>query len=341
MASIGQIRGMLLEEALLHLLRHSGYRPVEHTGDDPTLENAHNGLNVKGRGGRHQIDAIADCLLYPPFSHPQRLLVEAKCTGMKTQLPVVRNALGVLKDVGEFWVSGSGNTTPTKRYHYQYALFSASGYTANAEQYAFAQDIYLIPLAGSVFLNPIVDSIRHISSEDFAEEPTNNIDVNMKSMRELARDMLKGRAHEPELLDDHVLARAGEKFRNYMKGCHRVDTALLAMLGGSFPVFLVPAPNVNVARLFSPVKVRIHYDTERWYLEKPDGEQLFSFDLPKQLFQMYAEGGRLTAQQALNMKEDRMSAFQAIYSPGRGRIKVISFQLDQGWLQGVREHLRG
>ena len=93
MPKIGQIRGMLLEEALLHLLRGSGYRTVEAVNNDETLKAGAAGLSVKGRGGNHQIDAIADFLVSQPFSHPQRLLVEAKCYSNKVRLPVVRNAV--------------------------------------------------------------------------------------------------------------------------------------------------------------------------------------------------------------------------------------------------------
>ena len=62
------------------------------------------GLNVWGRGGKHQIDAIADLRIGQPFSNPQRLLVEAKAYSNepKVGLPIVRGAVGVLKDVSEF-----------------------------------------------------------------------------------------------------------------------------------------------------------------------------------------------------------------------------------------------
>ena len=46
--------------------------------DDPTLSEGPAGLNVLGRGGKHQIDTIADLRIDQPFSNPQRLLVEAK-----------------------------------------------------------------------------------------------------------------------------------------------------------------------------------------------------------------------------------------------------------------------
>lgn len=60
----GQIAGMLLEEAVLYLLEVSGYTPITEVHNDPTLHQGRNGLEVQGRGGKHQIDAIADFFLH-------------------------------------------------------------------------------------------------------------------------------------------------------------------------------------------------------------------------------------------------------------------------------------
>ena len=49
MVTISQVRGMLLEEALLYLLRLSGYQTVEEVGSDVTLEQGNSGLEVLGR----------------------------------------------------------------------------------------------------------------------------------------------------------------------------------------------------------------------------------------------------------------------------------------------------
>ncbi len=56
MPTVSQIRGMLLEEAVLQLLRPAGYRTVERPGRDPTLKLGFAGVKVRGRGCYHQID---------------------------------------------------------------------------------------------------------------------------------------------------------------------------------------------------------------------------------------------------------------------------------------------
>jgi hypothetical protein len=89
---------MLLEEAIIHLLRITGYQTVEWAGSDPTLRDGSSGLQVIGRGGRHQIDAVGDFSVTLPFSHPQRLLVEAKRYDDRyplTTLPSIYNVMAM------------------------------------------------------------------------------------------------------------------------------------------------------------------------------------------------------------------------------------------------------
>ena len=108
---VTQVRGMLFEEAVLFLLRRTGYQTIDAKNGDPTLDDTHPaGIAVVGRGARHQIDAIADYTIGQPFSRPVRLLVEAKCFTNKKPvgLEVMRNAVGVMKDVSEFWVTLGG-----------------------------------------------------------------------------------------------------------------------------------------------------------------------------------------------------------------------------------------
>lgn len=73
MSNSRQIRGMLLEEAVLPLLKRSGYRTVDVVGNDHTLCTVGAGVAVKGRGGEHQTDAIrgAD----EPFCRSSNLLM--------------------------------------------------------------------------------------------------------------------------------------------------------------------------------------------------------------------------------------------------------------------------
>lgn len=145
------LRGYLLEEVLAWLLRGSGYRLlVDESQDRDELKNGANGLRVKGRGADHQVDVLGEFAFTPAFSLPIRLFLEAKFTRNKTDLSVVRNAHGVIHDINENFVHSPGNRL-RKRFRYVYALFSTSGFTEDAQDFALAQQISLVDLSGASF----------------------------------------------------------------------------------------------------------------------------------------------------------------------------------------------
>jgi hypothetical protein len=331
---------MLLEEVVLQLLKTSGYIVVDKVGNDPTLCSCHSGLQVLGRGGKHQIDAIADYFLPAPFSHPQRLLVEAKCYSSNSPvgLPIMRNAVGVIKDVSEWWNSPSvlRRVGSTSRYHYQYALFSASGYTVDAERYAFAQDIYLIPYHNSKFIEPVINTIRQFNYNDFVASGNNNISVNMTLFRAYVRHLLRNEPITPFVLPGDV-SRLVQQLVNQVTA---IKGSLLAVIGRNFPIHLIPAPGIDVYSLQSKYKVRITWDKVSWYLEDANtASRLFSFDLPLELFNLYAEDGRLNASRALDLKSEVLSEFHAIIKFEES-VRFIEFELDKNWIERIRQQIK-
>ena len=129
--SDNQLRGALLEELILFMLRCTGYRTIEKALGDPNVKSWFTqGWRWQGRGAWHQIDALAEFFYQAPFSNPQRLVIEAKCYKSAVGLGVVRNAVGVNKDISEAWVTrGMGGKITRARYHYVPAVFSSSGYS--------------------------------------------------------------------------------------------------------------------------------------------------------------------------------------------------------------------
>lgn len=146
------LRGYLLEEVLAWLLRNSGYRLLIDESQDPVeLKNSGIGLCVRGRGAIHQVDVLGEFAFTPAFSLPIRLFLEAKFTRERAGLPIVRNAHGVIHDVNENFVADGTGQQPRKRFRYVYALFSASGFSKPAQDYALAHQISLIDLSGPSF----------------------------------------------------------------------------------------------------------------------------------------------------------------------------------------------
>ena len=156
------MRGYVLEELLAYLIRNTGYRLLVDSSQDPVeLEDRANGLVVRGRGGLHQVDVLGELAWIPAFTFPLRLVVEAKARGHRCGIDVVRNAVGVLTDVNQNYSTAvPGRRGLQRRYSYQYAVFSTSGFTGPAAEYAFAHHISLIDLSG-----PDFGDLRDIAEE--------------------------------------------------------------------------------------------------------------------------------------------------------------------------------
>ena len=159
------LRGYVLEELLAKLLQASGYDLLVSPAQDPAaLEIRGNGLRIRGRGTSHQVDVLGQLRSPVPFSFPIRLFLEAKCRKDKTGLADVRNALGVINDVNEHYSTAGAAVAATsyRRYLYRYTLFSTSGFTRPAQEFAITQQISLVDLQGPAF-GWLFDVVRRIS----------------------------------------------------------------------------------------------------------------------------------------------------------------------------------
>lgn len=344
MVSGNAVGGMLLEEAVLHLLRRSGYKTIEAVGTDPTLEMGPAGICVKGRGTKHQIDAIADFLVSQPFSNPQRLLVESKYYPKNpVQLETIRNSVGVLKDVNEFWSPTNQPGLYKKRFHYSSAIVAATTFTKNAQEYAFAQDIFLIPLRNSLHFVPILQAITRVVRlfkpnirPNIRNQTLDQPGLTLSNLRRDVRHALRGANHRDTF--PYVSARIAGQLLEFISACQEIDYCLIAVLEGGFPLFLVPAKGISLGGLRSPTRVRIRWVNGAWYLTDRADRKLFSFDLPPSLFDLYEESGMLTRRGVANMKEQYMASFQTIVLESE-QPKVINFLLDREWLAEIRAHL--
>ncbi|HEU5383329.1 MAG TPA: hypothetical protein VFV38_48630 [Ktedonobacteraceae bacterium] len=215
MLTLRQFQAKLLEIALLSLLKASGYNTIAQPCP-PMVEAGKDGLEVPGRSAYHQIDGIADFFISPPLSHPHRLLAEGKFYADSVGIEVIRNAVGVLADVSIHWtpVPSAPPTAPIhstrwkqllslRRYHYQYAVVSATPFTVPAEAYAFGHDVYLFPLEGASYFQPVIDAIQAMTLDAFEAQSSERINVDMKQLHQA----LLRRIHlsdEKDILPFHV-----------------------------------------------------------------------------------------------------------------------------------------
>jgi hypothetical protein len=336
MAKSSQIRGMLLEEALLYLLRASGYQIVDRVEQgDKTLLRSGAGIQVRGRGCNHQIDAIADFTITQPFTYPQRLLVEAKSLSDQVGIEVVRNALGVFRDVQEYWIPTNQSVPSKKRFHYQYAIASTSGYSSEAEKFAYAHDIYLIPLARAGYFQPIKNSIMAFSDGETYQDPQRVGDFRrfrLAVRQNLIRQNL-------QLFQNLRLTQdAVQLTENFVESCHGVNRGIIALLDRRFPVFLIPNPNVRINELNrTQIDVRIFWDEAGWYINSArDNRELFTFDMPEEMLKLYLQGGILTKRRALDLKAEVLREIQFILIVDE-QLRVVTLRLDMAWIEQLKE----
>ncbi len=169
-----QARGYLLEIILSKMIEINGYEAINKP-DEPDIVSNPNGLNLKGRGAYHQFDSLGELKATPPFINPRRLFLDAKFYDTKkVGVDKVMMGIGILNDINtsRSTVSiGKRKRTASRHYKYNYALFSTSGFTEEAQLLAMAHKIYLIHLGGDGYIwimqsiNGIVDAL-----DDFGPE---------------------------------------------------------------------------------------------------------------------------------------------------------------------------
>jgi hypothetical protein len=175
--SVETFKGKLLEEVLAYLIRNAGYQLLVDPVQDPDeLAQRGAGLVVKGRGSTHQADVLGQLGWIPAFTFPIRLFVEAKWhRRSKTGLRDVRNAVGVLQDVNQNYVTQNDQDRSilVRRFNYCYSLFSTTGFSKPAEQMALAHLISLIDLSGPEFrdLRELVDEFGDLFYAMYEDEP--------------------------------------------------------------------------------------------------------------------------------------------------------------------------
>lgn len=197
-----QAKGYLLEIVLAKLLEVNGYDLVS-SADNEIEDLGRNGLNVRGRGGYHQFDSLGAFRITPPFVYSIRLFLEAKFyTNDRVGIDRVRMGIGILQDVNTNYstVQMTSEELKIPKYNYNYAIFSTSGFTDDAQRLAIAHKIYLMDLSSGYyqwirdFINQIVDELffsHNISGYDISSDDFNNFKEKFSSqINNLSYDQL-------------------------------------------------------------------------------------------------------------------------------------------------------
>lgn len=348
MAKIHHIRGALLEEAVLYLLSKVGYSVVRTPADsiDPTdLHAGHSGLEIEGRGTHHQIDAVAEHRHSPAFMYPLRLLVEAKFyADDPVGIQIVRNSVGVLKDISENYFSKNtrrGRSAPV-RFNYQSAVFGVSGYTTGAVLYAVAHQIFLIEYKSIPLIAPLIGAIRSLEEIHFTSMGMKSI----ASVRNLLRFGLNQGAY-PTDAQTYVRPAGLDIINNSITpALLQVGGSYFGMLQGRWPLHLLTATPLPAAAFENDlVQCRISGTREGGWRFTPSGVERNSdkwfelqFFLPTELAELVSRSWGNTEEVA-GIKQQHFS-FITLSGKIGGHVRNVRLELDRAWLRQYLDGMR-
>ncbi|MEQ9232151.1 MAG: hypothetical protein RIF46_15815, partial [Cyclobacteriaceae bacterium] len=155
--SPSKLKGSFLEYIVRRLLLNCGFTTVR---PDGLLIFRRSGLTMlNGKGAAHDADVLVDPPVQMPFSYPFRLNFECKAYNKKTDLSVIRNALGLRYDINEFEIVTRDQLVKRRnnrrsslaidnrqRFNYQVGVASVEDFSKPAFEFAANNKIPLLSL---------------------------------------------------------------------------------------------------------------------------------------------------------------------------------------------------
>jgi hypothetical protein len=328
----GSAKGPIFETVVKKLLQKNEYEPC--TADNEQVDDKG---RVRGRGEWHQIDALGRWKYTVPFVYPIRLLCEAKCWGKPVGLPVVRNFVGVVKDIAENYFVEDNQDIDRRMFSKRHtdcgAIFSVSGFTRAAQRYAYAQGIFPISYEN----NPIIDEFRkHI------DEVCRFVRLGRRESRRRFSEWFEETwsAHYPPDTHRYVTDRIGfeSNLRMLKDRVAHVKTSVVGIASGVYPLHLLSYQELpyDSFRETDEALFRTTYRrTERgghYFEVYPSNlpNVRFYFTVPEVILTKYTD----------SMKRFKMEFLEWIDIPitVREMRRILRFKLDREWLSSVDEH---
>lgn len=278
--------------------------------------------------------------------YPLNLVVEAKCYAARRPvgLDVPRNSVGVLKDLSENYFSiqsRSGGSIPAQRYNYAAAIFSTSGFTRGAVEYAIAHQIFLIQYDRVPVIEPLVTAILEFDELCIIGGGHEAIGA----VRKVYRAMLNGGAVDSDA--EKVLTARGKELvkGSIVSACRRINGSYFGMLQGRWPLHLLReealpplafqhdrvscrvAGNRQNEWKFVPVGVDPD-DQDRWFE--------LEFSLPPEIADLVAESWDDSVAVA-DLKQQHFSYIDLSGVIGAIR-RAVRLELNQDW---INEYING
>jgi len=328
----GQFKGYLLEEALAYLIRTSGYTLIDRApAGDVDLNNESNGLNLRGRGAKHQIDVLGELNWIPAFNYPLRLMIEAKFKNGKTGIDVIRGEVGILADVNENYFISSGSTVKP-RYRYVSAVFSTSGFSEPAVDMAIAHQVQLGDLSIEEYdllkqkINDIVDRI-YGDNEDISKEDA------VRLRKEFRRQLFRPQRDVENVSDQYE--PPVRELSTFIKNDYQ--KLFIGMSKGGFMLMMKaddPDAFIQYIKAHGSHDVVIHWSDidggKKWTIKPVRGEYTLTFALPKKIHDYIFRVAEDRYSEALNQKEIHFSKICiTYYDAEEDREYIVNLKYDR------------
>jgi hypothetical protein len=342
------LAGYILEEMLAYLVRHAGYRLLTDASQDPLeLANQHHGLVVHGRGADHQVDVLGELLWIPAFTYPLRLILEAKCRKGKTDIGTVRGMVAALLDINQNNMpnrvqSAQSMSVPLRpKYSYVGAIFSSSGFSAPAADFALAHAVSLIDLSASQF-DFLVGVARECGaglSAYYKQQETRSAAGYVKSLRDILRSLFQNGVDKPQdqmPLITGALPVPSRIIDPVIRAAQEINELFIGMACGPYMLVLKaedPHRFLEYATARPTHRIDIHWSTrhdngQTWTIVPADHAQSYRlyFRLPEQLSN-WIFGAENVRRTALAAKETVFSSI-TIYRKGERGDQLLRLTYD-------------
>jgi len=330
--SFEHAKGPIFETLVRKLLEKNEYERCK--VDNEQVDNRG---RVRGRGEWHQIDALGRWKYTVPFVYPIRLLCEAKCWDQPVGLPVIRNFVGVLKDIAEnYFVEDNQDIDKrmfSKRHTDCGAIFSINGFTRAAQRYAYAQGIFPISYEN----NPIVNEFRK-----GIEEISRFITLRRRESKREFSEWFERTWSAQYPLDASRYVTDRSAFENRLRMLENkvsdVKTSVVGIASGVYPLHLLSYHELPYdsfketdETIFRTTYRRIERGGHYFEIYSPNlPDARFYFTVPEVILAKYRD----------SMRRFKMEFLEWIDIPitvMRMR-RILRFRLDIDWLRSVDEY---
>ena len=333
-----RVKGALFEAQVRFLLKKSGYKPIEPDGRLIRED------KIRGRGGWHQIDAFGYYSYGVPCLYPVRIICEAKNYDGRVGLPVIRNFVGAFKDIAENYfverLGSAANYLLTKRYTDAGVIFSARGFTPQAQDYAYAQGVFLVSYEDNPVLSPLLERSNDlIDSLDITNAARNS---------SVFKKWIYAKMENPtEVFEEDSLfstERLGPILEEHAQLIRNIRTSYLGTASGIYPIHLLSRSGIPW-RLFGnrdEISCRIYYHvgTENCLEIVPQGADHIRFyiSIPREVVANYRDRYR----DRMRMLDFKKQFFEYVDIPVQreGIRRILTFRLDTEWITQLRRRRR-